>query len=103
MTLDREALWKWLGSAPLPVVLSICLGTSGVLGRWVWAVAAEVSDQKATVAVAAEQAEAARDAARAVEARLVRLEEKLDRLLEAVAGIRPSLPPPPPPRKEKNP
>lgn len=84
---SRAEIWQWLGSAPLPVVLSICLSTSGMLAGWVWAVAAEVRIQQTVAAVAAVKADAANTTAVAVETRLSRMESKLDRLLDKVARI----------------
>ena len=78
MTTDET--WKWLRTAPLPVVLSICLTTSGGLATWLWAVDKEQSEQKADVAVAAEQAKTAADTAK-------KMDEKLDKVLEAVLAI----------------
>jgi len=75
-----DETWKWLRTAPLPVVLSICLTTSGGLATWLWAVDKEQDEQKATVAVAAEQAKTAADTAK-------KMDEKLDKVLEAVLAI----------------
>lgn len=82
-----DDLKAWLKAAPLPVVLLICLATTGAMGSWVWAVAAEVDEQKAKVAVAAAEGRAAVRAAQNVENRLARVEDKLDRLMEIVAGL----------------
>lgn len=82
-----DELKAWLKAAPLPVVLLICLTTTGAMGSWVWAVAGEVREQKAAVAVAAEQGKAAVRASQNVENRLARVEDKLDRLMEIVAGL----------------
>lgn len=84
----REAVWQWLVTAPSAVVLSICLTATSALAAWTWAIAAEVKDHQTAVAVATEQARAANIAQQAVDVRLVRLEVKLDRLLEAVADMR---------------
>lgn len=82
-----DDLKTWLKAAPLPVVLSICLTTTGAISTWVWAVAGEVREQRAAVAVAAEQGKAAVRSSQNVESRLTRLEDKLDRLVEIAAGL----------------
>lgn len=82
-----DDLKVWLKAAPLPVVLLICLTTTGAISTWVWAVAGEVREQRAAVAVAAEQGQAAVRSSQNIESRLTRLETKLDRLMEIVAGL----------------
>jgi hypothetical protein len=80
MTIGGEAIWDWLKKAPLPVVLALCLSSTGLLGTWLWAVDKEQSEQKTAVAVAAEQAKTAADTAK-------KMDEKLDKVLEAVLAI----------------
>jgi hypothetical protein len=78
--MTREDMWKWLGTAPLPVVLTICLTCTGALAGWVWVVAAEVGSQATVVAVAAEQAATAQKVAG-------KSDDKLDRLLVGVTVL----------------
>jgi hypothetical protein len=80
----KDAIWSWLITAPPSVVLSICLTVTSATAIWTWSVASEVRDQRATVAVAAEQAHAASTSQHRVEA-------KLDHLIEAVADLRATL------------
>src|SRR5688500_19800495 len=83
----REAFRHWLNTAPLPVVLSITITAFSVLGSWVWVIAGDVRNQQTLTAVAAEKALAAHTASVAVEARLVRMEDKLDHILGTVAEL----------------
>lgn len=104
------ALWRWLSLAPPAVVLFICLGLTGGLAGWVWALSADLGAQKAVTAVAATQAAVASGGQQEVvaqinrvesavnarvaqqeavsEARLARIENKLDRLIEQMAADR---------------
>jgi capsular polysaccharide biosynthesis protein len=75
-----DETWKWLRTAPLPVVLAISLMSSGGLATWLWAVDKEQDAQKASVAVAAEQAKTAAEIAKSMDA-------KLDKLLEIVQAV----------------
>ena len=84
----REMLWQWVATAPLPVVLFICLTTTSMLAGWVWNVAAEVREQQTVAAVAASEARAAKEVAVSAESRLARMEDKLDWLKEAVAEMK---------------
>lgn len=79
--IDKDAVWEWLKTAPLPVVLMICLSTTGVLAGWMWAIAGEVKDQKAVIAVAAEQALVAKTITE-------KSDDKLDMLLIGMAELR---------------
>lgn len=79
--MNREAVLRWLGLAPLPVVLMICLTTTGSLAGWVWVVADELKEQKAIVAVAVEQAKTAK-------AIVEHSDDKLDVLLISVTELR---------------
>lgn len=72
--------WAWFKTAPLPVVLSICLTSFTVLGTYAWSIDEKVSEQKAVVAVAAEKAKVAAEVA-------IKIEEKLDKVLELVSHI----------------
>ena len=98
----RDATWRWLSIAPPVVVLSICLSAVGALASWTWLVAGEVREQQTVAAVALEKAESAKITALAtavaVDMRLTRLEDKIDRLIEAIANLRavPSTQPPRP-------
>jgi len=73
-------LWQWVARAPLPVVLALGIISSGFLSNWLWALEKEQNAQKASVAVAAEQAKTAAEVAK-------RMDEKLDKVLEAVQTI----------------
>lgn len=84
----REELWAWLKSAPLPVVLTICLTTSGGLTAWVWALSERVSASTATAQLAVEKAETAKSLAADGDDRLTRMDGKLDRLLVAVTELK---------------
>lgn len=86
--MPKEHIWRWVGTAPLPVVLSVCLFTSGLLAAWVWDVQAEVHQQQTISAVATAEATAAKNVALTAESRLVRMETKLDMLLDEVATLR---------------
>lgn len=80
MSFNSET-WEWLKTAPLPVVLSICLTSFSLVGSYAYSIdkAAQkhVVEEKATVAVAAEQAKTAAEIAR-------NMDGKIDKLLEAV-------------------
>jgi maleate cis-trans isomerase len=76
----KEVTWEWLKTAPLPVVLSLCLTSFMVLGSYAWSIDNEVKEQKAVVAVAAEKAKVAAEVA-------IKIEEKLDKVLELVSHI----------------
>jgi hypothetical protein len=73
MTFINDDTWKWLKTAPLPVVLSMCLTSSGILATWLYAVDKEQSEQRAAVAVAAEQAKTAAEIAKGMDAKVDRL------------------------------
>lgn len=85
--MNRDAIWKWLSAAPLPVVLSICLTTTGTLAGWVWVVAGEQATQKAAVAVAVEQAKDAKENIADTRDALGSIDAKIDRLIQAVADL----------------
>ena len=91
MTLPTEETWKWLRQAPLPVVLSICLLSSTILGSWVYAVEQKQNEQKTAVAVAAEKAAVAAETAKRAEDKLDKANDKLDQLLEAVIRVKAEL------------
>src|SRR5574341_806281 len=84
----RAAFWKWLTSAPLPVVLFICLTSTSAVAGWVWTIADATAAQSAAVAVAAEQAKTAKADVQDTKEAMIRMETKLDRLLEAVANLK---------------
>jgi hypothetical protein len=86
MSID-ETTWKWLKTAPLPVVLAISLLGFGTLGTWVWAVSNEVTAAKSDAAVAKVRAENAERAATRAEDKMDKALDKLDKLLEAVAAM----------------
>lgn len=110
--MSSDAVKRWLIAAPPVALLTVCLTAVGGLASWVWVVSAEVKDQKAVAAVAAAQASGAAEHAdrvesnatariadheRGVEARLSRIEDKLDKLIEQTAYMRSRL------REEKKP
>lgn len=64
-----EDLWGWLKTAPLPVVLAITIA----LGGWVYAIAADQKVEHAKAEGVAKQVD--------------RMDDKLDRLLQAVADL----------------
>jgi len=79
MSFNSE-MWEWLKTAPLPVVLAICLTSFAVLGTYAWSIDGKVGEQKTVVAVAAERARVAAEVS-------VRIDEKLDKVLELVSHI----------------
>jgi hypothetical protein len=92
MTAYLEDLWAWLKTAPLPVVIALNL----VLGAWVYGIAGDAQIARADAAAAARQ--------------INRMDDKLDKLLEAVADLRaeqrygqPALPPSPTPTASPRP
>lgn len=88
MSDQNEALWKWLKTAPLPVVLTICLSTTGALAGWVWAVADDLANQRAIVAVAAEQARTAKENQAKLETQLSEFDKKIDKVLAAIVELK---------------
>jgi hypothetical protein len=83
----RDITWKWLQTAPLPVVLAITILMFGGLGAWVWAIDDEQDKQIAEVAVAVEKAENAEETAQRVEEKMDKANDKLDKLLVAITKI----------------
>lgn len=81
MTIGGELIWDWLRKAPLPVVLAISLSLSAAIGTWVYAV-------DATATTAAKDAAVAVEGKREQARRLEKIDEKLDKLLEAVVELR---------------
>lgn len=76
-----EDAWKWLKTAPLPVVMALTLALSG----WVWSVDRAVYAQaQATAADKTVQQERDKDR----DERNKRIEEKLDKLLQDVADVK---------------
>lgn len=80
MTLP-DNIQRWLRAAPLPAILALALSALGALASWTWVVASEVQEQKATVAVAAVQAQLAVTTTG-------RIEDKVDKLIDAVNDLR---------------
>lgn len=96
MNIPFDDAWKWLRTAPLPVVLVFTLS----LGAWVYTIASDQAVEKA-------KAEGVRE-------KVDKIDGKLDKLLEAVAELKaeqrardhepssaPAPSPTPPPPKEK--
>ena len=73
--------WEWVKTAPLPVVLSICLTSFTMVGSYAYSIdkAAQEheKEERAAVAVAAEQAKTAAEVAKAMDG-------KIDKLLQIV-------------------
>lgn len=88
MKLISDESWNWLKTAPLPVVLSMCLTSFSILGAWLWSVEKAQAQQKTEVAVAVEQAKQAQQSATKAEQKLDKANEKLDKLLEAVVSMK---------------
>ena len=80
--------WKWIKTAPLPVVLAISLSMSGVLGTWVWAIDKQQGEQATAVAVATVEAHNAVEIANRLDDKLEKANKKLDELLEVILTIR---------------
>lgn len=72
--------WKWLKSAPLPVVMAFNLS----LGIWLWGVSGAFEVHKVW---AEEQAKGRQNEAAKVEKKLEQLDAKIERLLEAVLSL----------------
>lgn len=87
MSFNTET-WAWFKTAPLPVVLSICMSSFLILGSYAWSIDNEVKAQKTDVAVAAERAKVAAEKAKDAAETTKRVEEKIDKLLEAVIEIK---------------
>lgn len=81
--MTREDISRAIADAPVKVVVSLSLTVLVALGGWVWTIADDVSDQRATAAVAAAEARSANVQIEDVRAELRRINDKLDRLLEA--------------------
>lgn len=77
----------WLESAPQRVLTLLSLTAILALGGWVWTIAGESAEQKAAVAVAAVEAQAATAQLADLRSELRRINAKLDRLIEAVAYL----------------
>jgi hypothetical protein len=88
MSFVNSETWAWFKTAPLPVVLSICLTSFTVLGTWSYAIEQKQAADSTKVAVAAEKAEQAAKAAEKAEQKLDKANEKLDKLLEIVAEVK---------------
>lgn len=77
MSFINSETWAWFKTAPLPVVLSICCSSFVVLGSYAYSIdeAAQkhVSEEKAAVAVAAEQAKTAAEIAKGMDGKLDKL------------------------------
>ena len=87
MSFNSET-WAWIKTAPLPVVLSICLSSFTVLGSWSYAIEKKQAEDSTKVALAAQKAEQAAAAAEKAEQKLDKANEKLDKLLEIVAEVK---------------
>lgn len=83
MSINEETK-KWLISAPLPVVMSLCLSSFMVLGTYAWSIDSEVKQQKTDIAVAAERAKVAAEKAKDAADTTRRVEDKIDKLIEAM-------------------
>lgn len=86
MSFNSET-WEWFKTAPLPVVLSLCLTSFMVLGSYAYSLDKKQQEQKVTVEVAVAKAEQAEQSAERSENKLDKANEKLDKLLEAVLTI----------------
>lgn len=82
MSFNSE-MWEWFKTAPLPVVLSICVSSFLILGSYAYSIDKDVQEQKAAVVVAKVAADRAEDAA----ATAKRVEDKIDRLTELVQQV----------------
>ncbi len=84
MSFNSET-WEWFKTAPLPVVLSICRSSFTILGTYAYSLdqaqQKHIAEEKASVAVAAEQARTAAETAKRVENKI----DKLTEVLQAVA------------------
>ena len=73
--------WEWVKTAPLPVVLSICLTSFTLVGSYAYSIdkaqQRHAVEEKAAVAVAAEQAKTAAEIAKGMDG-------KIDKLLQIV-------------------
>jgi len=80
--------WAWFKTAPLPVVLSICLTSFMILGTWSYAIDKRQAEDSTKVAVAVERSTVAAAAAERAEAKLDKANQKLDDLLAVILTIR---------------
>lgn len=87
MSFVNTETWAWFKTAPLPVVLSICLTSFTVLATWSYAIEKRQAENSTKVAVAVEQAAQAKAAADSADKKMDKANEKLDKLLEAVLTI----------------
>ncbi len=87
MSFINSETWAWFKTAPLPVVLSICLSSFGILATWSYANEKKIAEQKAKVEVAVAAASAAKDASERAEDKMDKANEKLDKLLEGVLKL----------------
>lgn len=77
MNIPFEEAWRWLKSAPLPVVVAVTLA----LATWLYAVDTENKVQS-------EQVKAAKDTAEKTDKKVDRIEDKVDKLLEVVLELK---------------
>lgn len=77
--------WEWLKTAPLPVVLSISLSCFVVMGSYAYSIDKKVQEhvtqEKAVVAVAAEQASNAAATTKRVEDKIDKMAELLNKVI----------------------
>lgn len=83
MSFINGETWAWFKTAPLPVVLSLCMSSFLVLGSYAYSIDKDVQEQKAQVVVAKAAADKAREAAEAAR----RVEDKIDKLTELVQQV----------------
>lgn len=83
MSFINSETWAWLKTAPLPVVLSICMTSFLVLASYAYSIDKDVQEQKAQVVVAKAAADKAKDAADTAR----RVEDKIDKLTELVQQV----------------
>lgn len=83
MSFINSETWAWLKTAPLPVVLSICMTSFFILGSYAYSIDKDVQQQKADVVVAKAAAEKAKDAADTAR----RVEDKIDKLTDMVQQV----------------
>ncbi len=74
-------VWKWMKTAPLPVVLAIVLVSGAVCLRFSLAADSKASEAKATAEHAEQRVEDVKET-------VDKMDDKLDRLLEAVLDIK---------------
>ena len=86
MSFNSET-WEWFKTAPLPVVLSMCLSSFVILGSYSWSIDKDVKKQDTVVKVAVEQTAHAVKDAEAAAAAATRVEAKIDKLTELVQSV----------------